>query len=220
MEDNQSTTENLLKMYAKQDLITSANYWLLYLLSAFRTAPRNARVLDCGCALGVFITFLKRRGFAHVEGFDASPEMVEAGRAITGCEIKIADILDLDRHYEPASFDIVSVSNILHHVTDIKSWGVIFAGIRHILSPNGLLVIREPKRTLIYRTLEWLSAHPACYVGPLKFRLQSIIEERAYLDYFFSHWYAAHVELLKTHGFEIISEGTSMGEQVLSCRRG
>ena len=162
---------------------------------------------------------MKQRGFTHVEGFDASPEMVEAGRAITGCDIRIADILDLDKHYTQGSFDIVSVSNILHHVTDIDSWGVILDEIRRVLPLGGLLVIREPKRTPIYRTLEWLSAHPAFYFGPLKFRLQSIIEERAYLDYFFPHWYGAYPALLKAHGFEIIGEGTSMGEQVLSCRR-
>jgi 2-polyprenyl-3-methyl-5-hydroxy-6-metoxy-1,4-benzoquinol methylase len=219
VEDNQSTTQNLLKMYSKQDAVTRFNYWLLYRLSGFGTAPRDARVLDCGCAIGVFISFLKQKGFTNVQGFDASPEMVEASRAITRCEIKLADILDLRANYHAESFDIVSVSNLMHHVTDVDKWRRILAGIHDVLAPGGLLVMREPKRTVIYRTLEWMSLRPAFFRGVLKYRLQSIIEERGYLDYFFGNWYGAYREFLSGSGFTVEAERTSLGEQVLTCRR-
>lgn len=219
VEDTKSTTDNLLAMYMRQDVITRFNYWLLYMLSGFRDAPRDARILDCGCAIGVFIAFLKKMGFTNIQGFDASPEMVAASRSVTQCEIRLADILDLHACYAEASFDIVSVSNLLHHVTDREKWRGIFKGIHHILAHGGLLVIREPKRTVIYRTLEWMSQHPIFFFGVLKFRLQSIIEERGYLDYFFANWYGGYPELLAECGFAISRKSTSLGELVLTCRK-
>jgi len=219
MEDTQTITQNLLNMYRRAVKITMANYWLLYLLSGFRTAQRDARILDCGCALGIFLSFLKRRGFTHVEGFDASPEMVTASKAFTNCDVKVADVLNLGAHYALSSFDIVCVSNLLHHVPDKTSWHSIFSGIREILSPEGVLIIREPKMTLINKALFSMSKHKIFYFPPLTFRLRSLIEEKEYLDYFFPRWYKDYQDILSEHGFFILKEGTSMGEQVLTCQK-
>lgn len=219
MEDNSRITENLLRMYSRQDFITRFNYWLLYILSGFRDAPRDSRVLDCGCAIGMFINYLKSKGFTRVEGFDAAPQMVEAAQQLTHCSVHLANVLEMGTVFEQGSFDIVSVSNLIHHITNEDSWETLLQGVRHVLKPGGMLVIREPKQTWIYRTMMRMAKKPYFFVGLMKFRLQSLVEERHYLEYFFARWPRDHVSLLARNGFTIVREGTSLGEQVLTCRR-
>jgi len=84
---------------------------------------REASILDFGCGRGVFVSFLRKRGYQHVEGFDAFVP-------------QYADPSVLDKPYEAiVSFDVIE------HVEQPRDF---FTQLSHQLSDGGLLVVSTP----------------------------------------------------------------------------
>jgi SAM-dependent methyltransferase len=120
--------------------ITEKGKMILSLAQRRFAAGRKLRVLDVGCG----------HGFVH-------PVLLEAGHDVTGVEIAEevltlaakanpgARYLPYDGHALPvpdASFDIVTVMCVLHHVP-VPQWESFLKELRRVLSPEGLIVIFE-----------------------------------------------------------------------------
>jgi SAM-dependent methyltransferase len=84
---------------------------------------RSERILDYGCGSGVFISFLKEKGFLHIQGFDP----FVAGRADCGV---------LREQY-----DTVVSYDVIEHVDDPRQF---ICTLRDLTHPQGLLVIGTP----------------------------------------------------------------------------
>jgi 2-polyprenyl-6-hydroxyphenyl methylase/3-demethylubiquinone-9 3-methyltransferase len=100
------------------------------------------RLLDVGCAEGVFAAAFVDRGLSVV-GIDVAWEPLR--RARTG----VAD-LDLDLRLvdeqsawplEDASFDVAWAGEVIEHVADTAGW---LSEIRRVLRPGGLLLLSTP----------------------------------------------------------------------------
>src|SRR5438067_1085739 len=112
----------------------------------FRWLHANAtgkRILDFGCGSG-FHTLEVARFAAHVTGIDISPEAIKlaqehaAAAGLTGkASFAVMDAEALE--FQPASFDVVCVRGVLHHM-DLE---LALGQIRKVLAPNGKAIFLE-----------------------------------------------------------------------------
>ncbi len=104
---------------------------------ADRLPPKGARVLDIGTAGGAFLDAATAFGYdAH--GLEPSAFLVERGKA-RGLQIEQGTI---DAHaFAPASFDMVSLWDVIEHLADPKR---ALGEIRPLLKPGGVLLVNFP----------------------------------------------------------------------------
>ena len=101
---------------------------------------RDRRVFDAGCGPGLFAEELVERGAREVVGVDASPTMVELARERVKdrATFRVHDLqLPLD-WVEPASFDLVAMTLVIHHLDDRPA---ALRELHRILRPDGALVV-------------------------------------------------------------------------------
>jgi len=97
----------------------------------------HGRLLDVGSATGFFMNIAKSRGF-DVFGVEMSDFAAEKGRK-TGLDIVTGDLST--PHFPDEYFDIITMFDVLEHVTDPKAT---LLEARRILVKDGLLVINTP----------------------------------------------------------------------------
>ncbi len=112
------------------------------LLSALPPREECPFVLDAGCGTGGFLTFLRRHGYANLDGFDLSPIAVDWSRR-RGFNVRIGDLRRISSMYDPESADvIVSADNLFFLPRD--EWASFAAACYRILRPNGRLILNLP----------------------------------------------------------------------------
>jgi GT2 family glycosyltransferase/tetratricopeptide (TPR) repeat protein/2-polyprenyl-3-methyl-5-hydroxy-6-metoxy-1,4-benzoquinol methylase len=105
-----------------------------------RLVPREAgRVLDVGCAAGVFGETLKKRQACEVVGIESDP------RAAAEARTRLDEVLEADVEALPLSdlgqFDAIICGDVLEHLRDP---GAVLTRLRGILSPDGVLIASLP----------------------------------------------------------------------------
>ena len=220
MADNRTTTENLIVMYSRNDLPMRMNFKLFMHLSWLSRLSLSSRILDCGCAMGHLMSMLRGEGFTELTGLDAAQEMVEAARRLTGFPVQYGDALDISAHFEPKSFDAVIISDLFHHLASVEQWTRLISGCNQVLRAGGKLFIREPYPTTLIITFQLMSRYQVFYVGFLKPRLQSFVEEAELVEYFFAHWPNQYKQLLTNAGFQIEKDFSMFIQRVTVCSNG
>nr|WP_297425908.1 class I SAM-dependent methyltransferase [uncultured Actinotalea sp.] len=101
----------------------------------------DRRVLDVGCATGYLGAALKERG-CTVSGVEIDPEAAVRAREVLD-EVVVADLASvrLTEHFEPGSFDVVVLGDVLEHLTDPLR---LLRDARDVLVPGGSVVISLP----------------------------------------------------------------------------
>ncbi|MBI4689204.1 MAG: class I SAM-dependent methyltransferase [Nitrospirae bacterium] len=219
MPDNSDITKNLLDMYGRNDWVMNLNFRFFLSFSGLKDLPLDSKILDCGCAMGHLIIMLKSFGFNNVSGLDASPEMVESAKKITGSPVILSDVVEIRRHFEPECLDAIIISDLFHHIPSMDAWEIILDGCSTILRENGCLIIREPYPIFLLNLLYKMSRYKFLHFGFLKARLRSFIEEDELLKYFFTHWPNGYRDLLSKNGFRIIKDMDWLVHRITSCRR-
>jgi SAM-dependent methyltransferase len=111
--------------------------------SVLRTAdglPPRPRVLDIGCGRGLRMLSFRDRG-CDVEGMDFLPELADYVQSRLGIPFTCASVLDLSKHFEPDSFDLLTAICVVEHVTDVRG---LLASCYALLRPGGWLVAEVP----------------------------------------------------------------------------
>jgi len=96
------------------------------------------RVLDVGCAAGVFLSMMRDRG---CEPTGVEPEPAFAAHAREEFDLPVQQCLLEDAELADGSFDLVTASHVLEH-TDSPS--AFLTRLRELLTPNGLLFVEVP----------------------------------------------------------------------------
>lgn len=219
MKDAPGLTRTLLGLYGGGgDALLGLNFRGFLRFSGLGALPRDARILDCGCASGNLLSLLAKRGFTNLTGLDAAEEMARAARERTGLSVLCRDALELDKAFPAASFDAIVALNLQHHVGREPQWERFTAGCRRVLAPGGMLFLREPYPTASFNLLWRLSFHPFFFRFPvLKKRLDSLVDERELLTYFLRHWPAHYASCLSRNGFAIRRQVSWMGHRIVAA---
>ncbi|MBM3298421.1 MAG: methyltransferase domain-containing protein [Deltaproteobacteria bacterium] len=206
MADTHEVTQNLMQMYGMGTKIRQLNQRLFITLSGLRHLSPGARILDCGCGTGHMIQTLVSMGFHDVAGLDASQDMVEAARILTGKKIVCCNAGDLAQHFPAETLDAIVLSNVIHHLPSVTEWRRLFSAAAGALTPSGMLFIREPHPGIVVRMLERMSHYQVFYIGLMKPVLRSFVEESELVNHFFANWPSCGKTLLEENHFQIRRE--------------
>jgi SAM-dependent methyltransferase len=121
-----------------RSLIQAARSYLPY--------KRNGILLDVGCGFGAFLEAAKSVGW-RVCGV----EVAFAPASIAARHHDVFYGLLSDAPYEPNSFDVVRLNNVIEHVP--SPWALL-QDIRRVIRPGGLLFISTPNVTSFTATLQ------------------------------------------------------------------
>jgi len=113
-------------------------------LTAFLRSYPNAKILDVGTGSGQFIDLVTSldEGYGEIIGIDISePALAAARKAFANRErIRFEKMDVLDMTYQDASFDVVFLSNSLHHLSQIPAT---IHAMERVIKPHGALLINE-----------------------------------------------------------------------------
>jgi cyclopropane fatty-acyl-phospholipid synthase-like methyltransferase/Zn ribbon nucleic-acid-binding protein len=119
---------------------------------------RKGRLLDVGCGSGHFLLAARRRGW-EVHGVELAEYAVRYARERLGLDfVQLADVLDAD--YEPASFDAVTLWDVVEHVTNPRD---LMRRVRELLVPGGMAFIYTPTADCFERRI--LGSDMVSFVG-------------------------------------------------------
>lgn len=101
------------------------------------------RVLDVGCATGVLLDEVRRRG-ADVVGLELSPWAAKVARDRFNIDVRRMDIMKAD--FDDHSFDLITGIHVIEHVPDPLT---VVRRLQHWLKPDGVLVLATPDNSSI-----------------------------------------------------------------------
>lgn len=108
---------------------------------SFLPNDKNAAILDIGCGTGVFINYLRSKGYTNVSGVDASREMVDfCSKSGIGSVILVHDLAS---HLltMPQTFDLIALNDTIEHFPKEDTVDILKA-VRTSLRKGGLLLVR------------------------------------------------------------------------------
>lgn len=112
-------------------------------LTGVSVDPRTASVLDVGAGSGFYLDYWQQRGAQNVVGIDVSPSAVATlQRRYPAYRIYCADVTtpgSLDR--ESGEFDLVTLFDVLYHITRDTDAEAVLKAISSRLAPNGYLLV-------------------------------------------------------------------------------
>jgi len=101
-------------------------------------ADGPGRLLDVGCATGVFLDGMRRRGW-RVWGVDINAKVAQYARERLGLDVFVGQLEEAA--FPARSFDVVTLWDVLEHVPDPRRT---LTEVARILRPGGLLVLSLP----------------------------------------------------------------------------
>ena len=165
-----------LTAVGQSGLPTSINRWL-YATMARRLERfasthdlRPKTVYDVGAGTGYWVAWWTAHGAVTVHGCDLVPVAVDRLRARFPGEF---DILDIAEGSPPRTYDLVSILNVLLHITDESRFEAALRNLAAAVAPGGYLLMVEPLQVgrgfrQIYPRGSSSLARPAeAYVRPL-----------------------------------------------------
>lgn len=107
--------------------------------------PRDARILDLGCAQGHLLEALRRVGYTRLTGVDLSSELLSSARRLLPETVRLiqADLCEWLKEEPDESFDVVFLHDVLEHLPR-ESVVDVLRDIRRVLAPGGRLSVRVP----------------------------------------------------------------------------
>ncbi|MBD3327558.1 methyltransferase domain-containing protein [candidate division KSB3 bacterium] len=104
-----------------------------------KNRPNGGRILDVGCGTGNFLAQLRKRGDWDVQGLDVAPKAVEYARRRLKLPIFLGTLEEA--RYPTASFDVVTLWNVVEHLHYPLQT---LTEVRRILHPDGILAFSVP----------------------------------------------------------------------------
>src|SRR5690349_22293158 len=99
---------------------------------------RSGRLLDVGCSAGFFLKVARDRGF-DVHGLEIPADTAALARERYDVDVQVGT-LD-DAHFEPGSFDVVTMWDVIEHVRDPVG---AMSTVARLLKPGGIAALMTP----------------------------------------------------------------------------
>jgi SAM-dependent methyltransferase len=100
-------------------------------------------VLEIGCGTGIFLRYLKARGFTDVVGLDSDSGLAASLDDLTGFDLRFGDGLDYVERLARPRFDRVALFDVAEHLPE-AALVRLMAALRGALNPGGRVVMRTP----------------------------------------------------------------------------
>ncbi len=167
-------------------------HFTAYLDALERVVP-GGRLLDVGCAAGLFLDVARGRGW-QVQGVEISEHAASVARERRGIDVIVGDVMDVSL---PAQhFDAVTMLDVLEHIIDP---GELLDGVRGLIRPGGALMLVLPNdRNLT--TMTAMAAHRLS-LGTVSYPA-SRVHQIYHVTYFTP---TTIMNLLEAHGFEVVA---------------
>jgi 2-polyprenyl-3-methyl-5-hydroxy-6-metoxy-1,4-benzoquinol methylase len=134
--------DNYLTTHFMKPRDTGAAYWSYENdYGPFLPTDKMAAIVDAGCGTGIFIEYLRSKGYANVAGVDISPEMVDHCRKEKISGVEQAGELAGYFSKMSAKLDLVSLNDIIEHLPKRETVPILKA-IKVALKPGGTLLVR------------------------------------------------------------------------------
>lgn len=173
-------TSSVLKQFQEK-----ANYFDL-------SFPNGGRLLDVGCATGVFLDMMKKRGW-DVEGIEISNELASYTRENFSIKVHVIDLTQEKFSSEP--FHVITMFDVIEHIPEPN---LMLAACRALLYDNGLLLLRTTTEESLLRDIA-----KALYWITLKTKESPLL-----WFYSFEHLHSFSLNtlytVLKKHSFSIV----------------
>ncbi|OPY61697.1 MAG: putative S-adenosylmethionine-dependent methyltransferase [Pelotomaculum sp. PtaU1.Bin065] len=96
-------------------------------------------ILDVGCAMGGFLSYLSRKGFNRLSGVDMLEPFVESARQKKQFNIKLGNVESLP--FADSTFDVIVMDQVFEHLAHpLKA----FREIRRVLKKGGIFCLGVP----------------------------------------------------------------------------
>lgn len=107
--------------------------------------PKDASILDVGCAEGHWLEALRRVGFTNLTGIEVSPQLLAIARKRLPDTVTLieADLRDWLQHAPIEAYDVIFFHDVLEHLPREPTIQVLQSFYR-ILKPGGWLSVRVP----------------------------------------------------------------------------
>jgi SAM-dependent methyltransferase len=102
---------------------------------------KTARILDIGCGMGHFLSFLKEKGYTNFEGIDIGREQVEfCHRYVTE---RVTQIESIPGYLNSRKnlFDLVTMNDVIEHIPKSQIAAVL-ESVYSSLTDKGILIIK------------------------------------------------------------------------------
>lgn len=99
----------------------------------------QTRVVEIGCATGLLLSLIKKKGYENILGVDPSPSCAETAKKLYGIHVLANTLSNLS--IERLSVDFLILSGVLEH---IKELDISLQHLWDILTPNGKIYIGVP----------------------------------------------------------------------------
>ena len=117
----------------------SVKYGLYKRQRAVTRYRKGGRLLEVGCATGMFLDTMRRSGSWDVYGIDISEHAVQCACDQLGLNVTCGQLEEAD--FPDGFFDAVVMWDVLEHLPDPKA-GLL--EVRRVLAPDGWLIFRVP----------------------------------------------------------------------------
>lgn len=155
-----------------------SGWWRGEKASAARWVPPNVKVLDIGCGFGETLAYHRDRG-CEVHGVEVDRNIARVAEAF-GFDVRVG-LFDA-AHYAPASFDYVTMDQVIEHMTEPVAT---LAAVRTVLRSGGSLVLATPNAASIAASVFgkcWINWHAPYHLHFFSVASLRIAAERAGLQ--------------------------------------
>jgi SAM-dependent methyltransferase len=154
---------------------------------------RGDKILDIGCATGLFLAEMQMLGGWQAFGVEPGADAAATASRVHGLQVQVGDLASA--HYPDATFDAVTLWDVLEHLHDPLA---VIGEARRILKSDGILVLRTPS----------LQSWDSRVFG----RYWAGLDSPRHLAIFTPRTLAA---LLQSAGFAIETMGTGTGSYII-----
>ena len=137
-----------------------------YLFAAAVIAGRRVLDLASGEGFGAALLAEQAESVLGIDIDEASVEHARANYAAPGLEFQVGDALALEQ-FEAGAFEAVVAFEMLEHIAEQDR---LLAGIRHVLAPDGVLIVSTPERTAYSEAREFTNPYHAHELTLAEFR--------------------------------------------------
>ncbi|MDQ2794689.1 MAG: class I SAM-dependent methyltransferase [Bacteroidota bacterium] len=145
---------------AKYHQLEEQHWWFasrrdaVYDLIAGLQLPKNAAILEIGCAGGPLMQRLRAAGYPDLTGIDVSPPAIELAQARDVPSVSVMDGANLT--FGNARFDLFIASDVLEHIEDegrtLHEWP-------RVLKPDGQLLVFVPAHAYLWSEYDVVNHH-------------------------------------------------------------